>query len=482
MTKLSLVSRAHAGFSAAHGLALWAALRPGALPWQFWAFWGLVGAMHVGCALVLRRLVHLRDASRAIAEGKFEHRFTRIGVEDELGQTFWDLNDLLDQLEAYFREVEMAFEQVAQGKVHRRAQGVGLHGALRQSVDHVNQGIDALVTKSALQGKASFHERARVLSSGNLLNNLRQVQGDLQAVGETLEHLRDLAFRGAADATQGQAGIVEVRNATEGVLAQISGSAEAIESLSGRTSQIAEVAQIISDIANQTNLLALNAAIESAHAGAMGRGFAVVAEEVRKLSDRTVQAAGQISQTATQLQADMDRLLASSKEMVATTDRSHKALETFEGTFQRLTAGSHETQVQAQLSQEQSFTTLVKLDHFLYKQNAYATIHAGPESAEARAISVDHRNCRLGKWYFAGEGQRVYSSLPSFQALDQFHTVVHASIHEAAALMADGPLDQMAVDRIMNGYDAAEKASDGVVSQLDALIAERQLQLQREGA
>ena len=40
----------------------------------------------------------------------------------------------------------------------------------------------------------------------------------------------------------------------------------------------------------------------------------------------------------------------------------------------------------------------------------------------------------------------------------------------------------MAVDRIMNGYDAAEKASDGVVSQLDALIAERQLQLQREGA
>jgi methyl-accepting chemotaxis protein len=89
------------------------------------------------------------------------------------------------------------------------------------------------------------------------------------------------------------------QNAQEGY-EELRKSIEAIDLIEKSSDQIAAIVNVIGEIAGQTNLLAFNASIEAARAGEHGVGFSVVAGEVRRLAERSSEAAREITRLITE--------------------------------------------------------------------------------------------------------------------------------------------------------------------------------------
>lgn len=69
-----------------------------------------------------------------------------------------------------------------------------------------------------------------------------------------------------------------------------------------------EFLELIKGIAGQTNILGINAAIEAARAGEKGAGFSVVANEIRKLSNDSLDSVKTIAETLKEIQSSSEKV------------------------------------------------------------------------------------------------------------------------------------------------------------------------------
>ena len=117
-------------------------------------------------------------------------------------------------------------------------------------------------------------------------------------------------------------------------------------------------------------------------------------------------------------------------------------------------------------SNDRVFMSLAKLDHILWKVNTYYSALTKEEQFKF----VDHHNCRLGKWYYEGDGKENFSNCQNYPRLEMPHATVHNGTHKIFDLMVEENVDMKA---LIAAFEEMENGSDNVFKTLDAILHDR---------
>lgn len=359
-------------------------------------------------------------------------------------------------------------------------------GKLQQQVDALKVDVERLTAENLMLMNENQELNQRIFDSQSNAQSAEEIsQREICAAwvqgGDLVANVRTTLAKAAQNLRDEKHNLLdslgifdETRQAVEVILDRVqviqrraqSGN-DNVKSLLAVSDEIEKFVGVIRDISDQTNLLALNAAIEAARAGESGRGFAVVADEVRNLarkaseaSDEIATLVGQISDQTHVASEDIGEVDTLSTEVVSSAEQIKAGVHQVVDLSNRMNAVISG-------SAADTFIETVKLDHINWKNAVYEAIIGN--KLEHFTDLADHTACRLGNWYYTGEGHEKYRHLQSFKQLDAPHERVHSSGRAAVDAARDGDLQRAA-----KYLSAMEQASLEVGRLLDNLNTELQ--------